>query len=90
MDTALARDTEFFYNSILLAEEMPRCYSYAVLLNRLALTSFRAFSGAKDNHSHQRRQFKQADDSRLCMFPARLTSSIGASRSRPLCRLMIE
>jgi hypothetical protein len=76
-----ARDRGFFYNSIVLVEEVPRCYPYGVLLNRLPLTSFRAFSGAKDNHSRHRRQFKQDDASRLCMFPARLMCCIGASRS---------
>jgi hypothetical protein len=73
------RDRGFFYNSIVLVEEVPRCYPYGVHLNRLPLTSFRAFSGAKDNHSSHRRQSKQDDASRLCMFPARLMSCIDAS-----------
>jgi hypothetical protein len=73
------RDRGFFYNSIVLVEEVPRCYPYGVLLNRLPLTSFHAFSGAKDNHSRHRRQSKQDDASRSCMFPARLMSCIGAS-----------
>jgi hypothetical protein len=73
------RDRGFFYNSIVLVEEVPRSYPYGVHLNRLPLTSFRAFSGAKDNHSRHRRQSKQDDASRLCMFPARLMSCIGAS-----------
>jgi hypothetical protein len=72
-------DREFFYNSIVLVDEAPRCYPYGVLLNHLPLTSFHAFSGAKDNHSRHRRQSKQDDASRLCMFPARLMSCIGAS-----------
>jgi hypothetical protein len=73
-----ARDRGFFYNSIVLVE-VRRCYPYGVLFNRLPLTSFHAFSGAKDNHSRHRRQSKQDDASRLCMFPARLMSCIGAS-----------
>jgi hypothetical protein len=79
MTSRAARDRGFFYNSIVLEEEAPRCYPYGVLLNRLPLTSFRAFSGVKDNHSRHRRQSKQDDASRLCMFPARLMSCIGAS-----------
>jgi hypothetical protein len=67
MTSRPARDGGFFYNSIVLVEA-PRCYPYGVLLNRLPLTSFRAFSGAKDNHSRHRRQSKQDDASRLACF----------------------
>lgn len=74
-----ARDRGFFYHSIVLVEEVPRCYPYGVLLNRLPLTSFHAFSGVKGSHSRPRRQPKQDDASRLCMFPPRLMSCISAS-----------
>ena len=37
-------DGEFFYSSIVLVEEVPRCYPYGVLLNRLPLTSAAGFA----------------------------------------------
>jgi hypothetical protein len=79
MTSRPARDRGFFYHSIVLVEEVPRCYPYGVLLNRLPLTSFHAFSGAKDNHSPHRRQSKRDDASRLRTSPARLMSCISAS-----------
>jgi hypothetical protein len=48
MTSRPARDRGFFYHSLVLVE-VPRCYPYGVLLNRLPLPSFHAFSGAKDN-----------------------------------------
>jgi hypothetical protein len=79
MTSRPARDRGLFYHSIVLVEEVPRCYPYGVLLNPLALASFHAFSGAKGNHSRHRRHSKQDDASRLCMFPPRLMSCISAS-----------
>ena len=79
MTSRRPRDREFFYKSIVLVQEVLRGYPYGVLLNRLPLTSFHAFSGAKDNHRCHRRQSKHDDASRLCMFPTRLMSCIGAS-----------
>jgi hypothetical protein len=79
MTSRPARDRRFFYHSIVLVEEVLGCYPYGVLLNRLPLTSFHAFSGVKDNHSRDRRQSKQDGASRLRMFPARLMSCISAS-----------
>jgi len=49
MTSRPARDRGFFYHSLVLVEEVLRCYPYGVLLNRLPLTFFHAFSGAKDN-----------------------------------------
>ena len=79
MTSRPARDRGLFYHSIVLVEEVPRCYPYGVLLNPLPLASFHAFSGAKGNHSRHRRDSKQDDASRLCMFPLRLMSCISAS-----------